>query len=126
MRWSVGVSLQRHLVIPSVKSPFLIGQSPLIGSKPIPRDFLLFFRGDFRSNYTPHYSRGIRQGLRELSKKHDWENKHKIIIGTAADYPGNYDEWLMKSKFCLVVPGANLSASAVHFPPCCSPIPGYP
>eukprot|EP00884_Botryococcus_braunii_P008777 jgi/Botrbrau1/17900/Bobra.50_1s0001.1 len=103
---------KRHLVIPSVKSPFLIGQSPLIGSKPLPRDFLLFFRGDFRSNYTPHYSRGIRQGLRELSQKHDWEHKYKIIIGTGADYPGNYDEWLMKSKFCLVVPGDGWSPRA--------------
>ncbi len=110
---------QRHLSVPVVKSPLKVGRSPLFGDEPKPRTTLLFFRGDFRSpEVATVYSRGIRQRLRALAQKHGWEEKYKIVIGTGRELRNRYDDYLMTSKFCLVVPGTKPGAGQWGFLEC--------
>jgi hypothetical protein len=47
-----------------------------------------------------------------LAHEDGWREKHGIVIGTGAQYPGDYATWLARSKFCLVVPGDGWSARA--------------
>jgi hypothetical protein len=51
------------------------------------------------------YSRGIRQGVYQLSKDNDWRGKHNMWIGGYEDTPGDYSDMLARSIFCLVMPG---------------------
>jgi hypothetical protein len=53
----------------------------------------------------PHYSRGIRQGLYRLARERDWRGRYNILIGAREDIPGDYQELLARSKFCLLAPG---------------------
>lgn len=105
----------KDLVVPSYKHPNHYGLSPLLGSPPVARDILLFFRGDVGAHRLPHYSRGIRQKLHKLSVKHNWREKHRIFIGDrfGSELTGDYTELLRRSVFCLVLPGDGYSARAV-------------
>lgn len=66
---------------------------------------LVFFRGDFRDENSPKYSRGIRQRLRRLSREGSWAEKYSIYIGTYDEIPGEYGDLFTQSTFCLVLPG---------------------
>ena len=110
---SIALAAQ-DLVIPTFKIPSALFGSPLIGGSAQPRDTLFFFRGDFRPEHEEGYSRGIRQGLRSLSQKRSWKEKYKILIGNRTEVPGEYNELLRTSKFCLVVPGASRSKSLLR------------
>ena len=101
----------QDLVVPTFKIPSALFGSPLIGGPAQPRDNLLFFRGDFRPEEEVGYSRGIRQGLRSLSKERSWKEKYKILVGNATEVPGDYNEHLRTSKYCLVLPGASITRS---------------
>ena len=134
----------QDMVIPAFKPPADVASSPLLGGPVLERTHLLFFRGDVGLHRLPNYSRGIRQeahaclapccrasphltpatrrcrqALYNLSKVHQWREKHDIVIASGdVEAPGSYSEWLATSKFCLVAPGTAkeqavpLSASA--------------
>ncbi|PNH11304.1 putative glucuronosyltransferase [Tetrabaena socialis] len=98
---------KKDLVIPDFKIPAHFRGSPLMGSPPLERDILLYFRGECpsRSAIGPH-ALGARQSY---AHKLDWVAKHKIYIGTSDTIPGPYSEHLSRSKFCLVAPGDGFS-----------------
>ena len=48
------------------------------------------------------YSRCIRQRLLNLSRTQEW-HKHGVKYGR--DVPGDYPQLLLRSLFCLVLPG---------------------
>lgn len=95
----------KDVVIPAFKEPNHARLSPVVGAAPRIREHLLYFRGDVGKMRQPWYSRGVRQKLHKLVQEQGWKQKHKIIIGGYADAPGDYSEFLAKSKFCLVAPG---------------------
>ncbi|EFJ41258.1 hypothetical protein VOLCADRAFT_119761, partial [Volvox carteri f. nagariensis] len=45
-----------------------------------------------------------------LAKENNWQDKHNILIGDAADVPGDYSDLLSRSLFCLVATGDGWSA----------------
>ncbi len=49
--------------------------------------------------------RCIRQTIDKLYKEGDWQAKHGMLYGTRDDVPGDYSKLLMRSRFCLVMPG---------------------
>ena len=53
----------QQLVIPGFKGPEHFARSPLMGSAPLRRDVLLYFRGDVGLNREKWYSGGVRQTL---------------------------------------------------------------
>ncbi|KAG1658533.1 hypothetical protein FOA52_008419 [Chlamydomonas sp. UWO 241] len=103
---------KKDLVIPQFKAPSHFQRSPLFGAPPMTRDVLLYFRGDMGKHRETWYSRGIRQKYFRLSHTHEWRKMHNILIGTGAEYPGDYSMHLARSKFCLVLPGDGYSGRA--------------
>jgi hypothetical protein len=65
----------QNLLIPPVSNPLSFRNSPLYGAPTLPRDILLFFRGDVGLHRLPWYSRGIRQKLYVWSKEYQWREK---------------------------------------------------
>ena len=49
---------------------------------------------------------------RSLWHKNDWAAKHKIYIGNGEMVRGPYSEHLLRSRFCLVLPGDGWSPRA--------------
>eukprot|EP00798_Chlamydomonas_sp_ICE-L_P012371 gene12371-15556_t len=96
---------KKDLLIPAFKSPSHFTKSPLMGARPVKRDILLFFRGDVGLHREKWYGRRIRQTLYQLAQEEKWREKHNIFIGTGANYEGDYGDYLVRSKFCLVAPG---------------------
>eukprot|EP00798_Chlamydomonas_sp_ICE-L_P002472 gene2472-5422_t len=89
---------EKDLVIPGFKIPSHFDASPLLGAAPAEnRHLLLFFRGDCGHNRLPQYSRGIRQKVWNLSRTHEWQTKHNIIIGTRKELTGTEWEQSMQS-----------------------------
>lgn len=76
-----------------------------MGSPSKERSMFVFFRGDFRDDNSPKYSRGIRQKLRKLSIEGSWTEKYGIYIGDYSQIPGDYGMLFTQSTFCLVLPG---------------------
>ncbi|KAK9805353.1 hypothetical protein WJX73_005210 [Symbiochloris irregularis] len=100
----------KDLIVPSHKHPGLIGESPLLGYPERRRTVLASFQGDLGTHRKPHYSRGIRQRLRAVSKEHRWRERHGIVIGGRA--AEDYGALLSASTFCLVIPGDGFSTRA--------------
>lgn len=94
----------QDLVIPALRPPQLL-ESPLIGSPARERRMLAFFRGDFRDEHSPEYSRGLRQKLRRLAREHAWAARYGIYIGDRSEIDGSYESLFTQSIFCLVLPG---------------------
>jgi hypothetical protein len=107
----------QDLLIPQGKSPGKIGRSPIFGFPATNRTTLLFFRGDFRNDNEPGYSRGIRQNLRSAAKKFNWKENHAVLIGSRNELPGPYADYLTTSRFCLVAPGKNTHAFLATYQP---------
>ena len=53
----------QDLVVPGFKGPSHFLRSPLMGSEPLRRDVLLYFRGDVGLHREKWYSRGVRQAI---------------------------------------------------------------
>jgi len=102
----------KDLVVPCFKQPSHYRSSPYMGGEPAERDILAFFRGDVErpDDQRCIYSRCIRQTLYKLSKEHDWKGKHNIVYGTRQDSPGDYGDYLKKSRYCFALPGDGWSA----------------
>ena len=66
---------------------------------------LAFFRGAFRDEHSPKYSRGLRQKLRRLAKENSWASRYDIFIGDRSEIEGSYESLFTQSIFCLVLPG---------------------
>ena len=54
--------------------------------------------------------RCIRQTIDKVAKKEDWKGKFNVWYGDRQDTPGDYSNLLMRSKFCLALPGDGWSA----------------
>ena len=80
-------------------------ESPLVGTPSRERRMLAFFRGDFRDEHSPGYSRGIRQKLRRLAQANSWAARHNIHIGNYTEIEGDYSVLLTESIFCLMLIG---------------------
>ncbi len=91
--------------MPAFKPPDFYRHSPYLGGKGPPRDILAFMKGDMGQHREKHYSRGIRQALFNLSRTHNWKEKHNIVMGHYDDVPGEYGELLARSMFCVLAPG---------------------
>ena len=102
----------KDLVVTSLKFPQHYRWSPLVGAPLQPKKHLLYFRGDVGKARLPHYSRGIRQKLYNLTVTRKWTARYNISIGDELDLPGDYSQELASSKFCLVAPGDGFSARA--------------
>ena len=59
--------------------------------------------GKMEKEYGCIYSRCIRQRLLNLSKTQEW-HKHSVKYGRHIE--GDYSQLLLRSVFCLVIPGA--------------------
>eukprot|EP00884_Botryococcus_braunii_P019032 jgi/Botrbrau1/5812/Bobra.0155s0034.1 len=109
---------KKDLVIPNFKEPNQIGESPLLGFPALPRKTLLFFRGDFRDDgfiqrySNTKYSGFVRQKLHYISRLYRWDKKYNILIGSRKEIPGDYNDHLLNSRFCLVLPGDGHSPRA--------------
>jgi hypothetical protein len=101
----------QDLVIPNFKEPNQIGESALLGFPALPRKTLLFFRGDFRDDgfiqrySNTKYSGFVRQKLHYISRLYRSDKKYNILIGSRKEIPGDYNDHLLSSRFCLVLPG---------------------
>jgi hypothetical protein len=94
---------------PAYKPPFAYGFSPYVmGNTGAKRDILAFFKGDMGQHREAHYSRGLRQRVYNMSRKHDWRQKYNILIGGYDDMQQEYGQLLARSVFCLVMPGGRL------------------
>jgi hypothetical protein len=103
--------LPQHLVVPAHKMPQHYSMSPLLGAQPRKRDILLFFRGDFRLGVQDNkYSRGIRQAIYKMYKKHRWTDKYKVVLSYRNEHSGAYGGYVGRSKFCLARAGADAGA----------------
>ncbi|KAG2437847.1 hypothetical protein HXX76_005465 [Chlamydomonas incerta] len=102
----------KDLVIPAFKSVDHFRDSPLLGGTPLVRDLLCYFRGDIGQARFPQYSRGLRQKLFHLWHKNGWAAKHKVYFGNGEMVRGGYSEHLLRSRFCLVLPGDGWSPRA--------------
>jgi hypothetical protein len=99
-------------VIPALRPPVYM-HSPLVGTPPVERTTLMFFRGSFRNPEETGYSRGIRQKLRKLAHSNQWATNYEILVGTAEEVPGDYSLLLASSKFCLVAPGTFSTSQSI-------------
>lgn len=77
-----------------------------LGSPPLARDILLFFRGDvglYRLHDTTClYSRCIRQTLYKMAREGSWYDRHRIMIGTREDFPGDYSELVSRYTYVYI------------------------
>ncbi|GAX75783.1 hypothetical protein CEUSTIGMA_g3226.t1 [Chlamydomonas eustigma] len=56
------------------------------------------------------YSRCIRQTINKIYKQEGWKEKYKVWYGDSQDIHGDYSILLLRSKFCLALPGDGWSA----------------
>jgi hypothetical protein len=74
-------ALAQDLVIPHFKPPWSLDSSPLLSAAPRRRNITLFLRGDVGKGRLPHYSRGIRQMLYNMTVTRRLNETHGFRIG---------------------------------------------
>eukprot|EP00208_Stichococcus_sp_RCC1054_P003318 CAMPEP_0206142432 /NCGR_PEP_ID=MMETSP1473-20131121/16814_1 /ASSEMBLY_ACC=CAM_ASM_001109 /TAXON_ID=1461547 /ORGANISM="Stichococcus sp, Strain RCC1054" /LENGTH=314 /DNA_ID=CAMNT_0053537429 /DNA_START=144 /DNA_END=1089 /DNA_ORIENTATION=+ len=98
---------EKDLVIPTVHMVSEFEDSPMLGSTPLPRTKLAYWRGETGiGTRLPQFSRGLRQRLKTAAEEGSWEQQHGIVIqGHAEPTNQSYSAALASSMFCVVLPG---------------------
>ena len=120
----------------SSKTNPLVSTAGVFGGRPPQdRDIILFMRGDVGYEHrAATYSRSIRQAYARISKyglsnashttdssrlnqtseekeaygADSWAVKYRIWVGSNDEVPGEYNDLLSRSIFCLIAPGTAL------------------